>query len=197
MTFRSPDQIASDGMADIGVQHIPPKRSENAVQAPAYAASGVALANQAITEARHQGSAWGRMYVSMLALEAEGRKAFRVTIAQHQKQMQTHVNATKTDGGEVNPVYEGAKRSAMVRLSELTTISKALDTGVEFDNTWPFHTAVAHARVALRSQSAGSKRGRKATPWMDKVKAYLLANVPAGEFEQCVELVETLAKTQE
>ena len=171
-------------------------RQQAVINAPAYQAKGKALGDMAIAEARGQGSAWGRFYVSMLELESEGRKAFRSVIAAHQKAMQSHVTANKI-GDKENPTYATAKRSGMVRLSELTTISKALDLGVEFEKSWPFHYAVGHARVSLNAQSAGDKRGRKAKPWMDKVKEYLTKNVPEGEWEAAVELVETMAKVVE
>jgi len=168
----------------------------NAVaNAPAYEAKGKALADLAIAEARGQGSTWGNFYRSMLELEAEGRKAFRSTISAHQKAMQGHVSANKL-GDKENPVYATAKRSALTRLSELTTISKALDAGVEFDKDWPFHYAVGHARTALRSEGKGSKAGRPSKPWLDKVKDYLTKEVPEGEWDQCLELVETLSKTK-
>lgn len=166
------------------------------INAPAYAAKGKALADLAIAEARGQGSAWTRFYKSMLDLESEGRKAFRSEIAAHQKQMNAHVKAHSAEGEADNPVYATAKRSGMVRLSELTTISKALDAAVEFDALWPFHFAVGHAREALRAAGAGSTKGRKAGPWLNKVKAYLAKTVPADQWDQCIELVETLAKVK-
>jgi len=171
-------------------------RRQAVANAPAYQAKGKALAELAINEARGQGSAWTRIYVSMLELESEGRKAFRSEIAAHQKAMQSHVTAAK-EGDTENPVYATTKRSAMARLSELTTITKALDVGVTFDKAWPFHYAVGHARTALRSEGKGDTRGRKPTPWMDKIKAYLEKNVPEGEWQACTELVETMAKTKE
>lgn len=171
-------------------------RAQSVANAPAYKAKGAALAELAINEARGQSSAWGRIYVSMLELESEGRAAFRSAIAAHQKAMQAHVNANKIEDQE-NPVYATAKRSAMTRLSELTTITKALDAGVEMDKSWPFHFAVGHARTALRAEGKGSKRGRPAKAWMDKVKEFLTKNVPEGEWDQCVDLVETLAKVKE
>ena len=161
-------------------------RAQAKQNAPAYEAAGKALASLAIAEARGQGSTWTRFYIDMLGLEAEGRKAFRTEIAAHNRQMQAYV-------GE-SDVNKTTKRSAFTRLSELTTISKALDVGIEFDNAWPFHYAVGHAREALRSQGAGDKRGRKSGSWMDKFKAYCEKNIPEGEFDSAVELLETMAK---
>ena len=157
---------------------------------------GEALAELAINEARHQSSAWGRIYVSMLALVSEGRAGFRSAIAAHQKAMQAHVKANNIDDME-NPVYATAKRSAMSRLSELTTITKALDAGVHFDPSWPFHYAVGQARTALKAAGAGSSRGRKPTPLLDKIKAFLEKNVPEGEWESVRDLVTTMAALHE
>lgn len=185
---------AEQQAANAMVQHVmagPVSKLEQKVQENL----GRALAETAIAEARHQGSAWGRVYRSMLQLEAEGRAGFRSEIAAHQKAMQGHVKAASVDGP--NKVYETTKRSAMVRLSELTTISKALDAGGDFEPDWPFHYAVGQARTLLNSLSMGSTKGRKATPWMDKVKKYLTDNVPEGEWSQCLEMVETLAKIKE
>ena len=196
MTFQSNSLSAEEQAQVEAMTAVAVARRQSVQNAPAYQAKGKALAELAINEARGQGSTWGRIYVSMLELESEGRKAFRSTIAAHQKAMQAHVTANKIDDKE-NPVYATAKRSAMTRLSELTTITKALDVGVEFDKSWPFHTAVGHARTALRAEGKGSKAGRPAKAWLDKVKEYLTKNVPEGEWESCVELVETLAKTKE
>lgn len=187
-SLNSEEQSAAVAMSAIAAA-----RKQQTINAPAYAAKGKALADLAIAEARGQGSAWTRFYKSMLDLETEGRKAFRSEIAAHQKQMNAHVKAASGEDGD-NPVYATAKRSGMVRLSELTTISKALDAGIVFESEWPFHFAVGHAREALRAAGAGSTKGRKAGPWIDKVKAYLAKTVPADQWDQCVELVETLAK---
>lgn len=194
MGFRSISDIAAEGQADAAaLSAVNAARQQHQVNVPAYQARGKALADLAISEARGQGSAWSRFYRDMLGLEAEGRKAFRSTIAAHQKAMQSHVKAASGEGEE-NPAYAAAKRSAQGRLSELTQISKALDVGIEFDSTWPFHYAVGHARTALRAQGLGSTKGRKAGSWMDKFKAYVSKNVPADEMDRAVELLETMSK---
>lgn len=162
----------------------------NETNATAYKAKGAALADLAIAEARGQGSTWGRFYRSMLDLTGEGRAAFRSTIAAHQKAMNAHVKANSPEGGKADPVYDGAKRSGMVRLSELTTISKALDAGIAFETEWPFHFAVAHARTVLRAQGAGSKAGRPAASWEDKFKEYCAKNIPEGEYEKAMEILK-------
>lgn len=191
MTFQIPltsqEQAATEAMTAVALA-----RKNAVTNAPAYKAKGAALASLCIAEARTQGSAWTRFYRSMLELEAEGRAAFRSEIAKLQKEMGVAVKAN-----EDNPAYAGARRSALVRLSQMNTISKALDAGAEMDASWPFDYAVAHAREMLNSQGKGDKRGRKPTPWAEKVKAFLEKNVPEGEWSQAVELIETLAKTKE
>ena len=190
-TMSPADKAGFDALTAVAVA-----RRQAAENAPAYQAKGKALAELAINEARGQGAAWTRIYRAMLELEAEGRKAFRSEIATHQKAMQAHVTAHK-EGDTENPVYATAKRSGMVRLSELTTITKAIDVGVEFDKEWPFHYAVGHARTALRSQGKADTRGRKPTPVLDKIKAYLEKNVPEGEWESVRDLVTTMAALHE
>ena len=194
MEFRSISDIAAEGQANAAaLTAVNAARQQYQVNVPVYQAKGKALADLAISEARGQGSAWTRFYRDMLGLETEGRKAFRTTIAAHQKAMQSHVKAASGEGTE-DPAYATAKRSGMVRLSELTTISRALDAGIEFDSTWPFHYAVGHARTALRAQGAGSTKGRKVSSWMDKFMVYVSKNVPADKMGQAVELLETMSK---
>lgn len=195
MTLRDNRLTDSEKAAGEAMSAVQAARKTQVINGPAYEAKGKALADLAISEARGQGSAWGRMYRSMLDLTPEGRKAFRSTVAAHQKDMQAHVKAA-SEGEKDNPVFATAKRSGMVRLSELTSISKALDVAVMFDPEWPFHYAVGHAREALRAIGAGSTRGRKEKPWLDKVKEYLAKNVPEGEWDAAVELIETMAKLQ-
>lgn len=191
MTFQSTltpqEQAAAEAMTAVAIA-----RKNAVANAPAYKAKGAALAALCIAEARTQANAWTRFYRSMLDLEAEGRAAFRAEIAKLQKEMGKAVKEN-----EDNPAYAGARRSALVRLSQMNTISKALDAGAEMDASWPFDFAVGHAREVLNSQGKGDKRGRKPTPWMDKVKNFLEKNVPEGEWSQAVELIETMAKLKE
>lgn len=150
---------------------------------------GEALAELAINEARGQANAWKRIYVDLLALTAEGRAGFRTITAKHAKEMREHVKANN-EASE----YKKARASALVRLSELNTISKALDVGAVFNKEWPFHFAVGHARTALDGEGKGDNRGRPAKPWADKLKQFISKNVPGDQLDAAVELVETMAQ---
>lgn len=177
------------------VTHVRAKADSSAQSG--YAAKGKALADMAIAEARHQGTIWKRFYVDLIGLEPEGRKAFRSEINKHTRAMTEYVKANSEDPKNPNPVYAGARRSAITRLSELSTISNALDTGVEMDPEWPFHFAVSNAREALRSQGTASKRGRPSKPWLDKLKDFVIKNVPPEEMDKAEELIATMKAIQE
>jgi hypothetical protein len=177
------------------VQHV--RANVDGSASSGYAAKGKALADMVIAEARHQGTIWHRFYKDLIGLEAEGRKAFRSEINKHTRAMTEHVKANSDDPKNTNPVWAGARRSAITRLSELTTISNALDTGVEMEESWPFHFAVAHAREVLRSQGVGSKKGRPAKPWLDKLKDFISKNVPPEEMDKAEELIQTMKVLQE
>lgn len=149
---------------------------------------GEALAETAIHEARGQANAWARIYHDMLKLTAEGRTGFRKITAKHAKEMREHVKA----GGDTDALKR-TRNSALVRLSELNTISKAIDNGAVFDKEWPFHYAVGHARASLESDGKADKRGRPAKPWLDKLKEFVAKNVPVTELHTAAELLETMA----
>jgi hypothetical protein len=155
-------------------------------------ARGEALADMAIAEAKAQGTIWTRYYRDMFDLDIDGRKAFRSRIAEHNKALIAYVK--DAGGKDAAPAHQGAKSSTFVRLSELTTITKAMDAGVSFDKEWPFHYAVGVARSALKSAGAGSTRGRKATPTLEKLKAWITKNVSDADMPAAAELVATMAK---
>lgn len=149
---------------------------------------GEALAELAINEARGQANAWHRIYVDLLKLTAEGRSGFRTITAKHAKEMRAHVKANNDD-----PVYKKARASALVRLSELNTISKALDSGLKMEESWPIPFAVGHARTHLDGEGKGDNRGRPTKPWLDKLKEFVSKNVPKEELDKAAELLETMA----
>ena len=100
------------------------------------------------------------------------------------------------DGGIAAPIIVGADVGA-----DDDGAAAATDKGVglegvtaEVDAPGAHRAGARDGGGALRAAGAGSTKGRKAGPWLDKVKAYLAKTVPAGEWEQCLELVETLAK---
>lgn len=152
---------------------------------------GEALAETAIKEARGQASAWARIYVSLLVLTAEGRIGFRKITNKHAKEMRANVEILGNTGD-----IKKTRASALVRLSELNTISKAIDGGAKMDKEWPFHYAVGFARQHLETNGAKDGRGRKTKPVLDKVKEFLVKNVPQDQWAQVKELVETLSIVQ-
>lgn len=129
-------------------------------------------------------------YVRRLAMiTAEGRDVCRKELALHVRQMGDIVKATSPTGkiGEADPIFKGAKSSAIVRLSEFGKVIKALDAGMDLQfkvdpqtknplvdsgGLWvtdmKFHECVARARVTLGSQAQG--RGRPAKPFIDRLK---------------------------
>ena len=156
---------------------------------PAYEARGTAVAETLINECKAQSSGtWTRFYRDVLGLEAFGRAAFRSRIAKEVKQ-------GKADKGD--PLGTAAQRSAKIRLSEFTQITKALDAGVEFKADWSFHYAVGVARTGLAAKAEGGKRGRKAKPFLDKLKAFLVKNATTPEDKaKAVEFTRVWAQVQ-
>lgn len=178
-------QHAMQQIADQGMSAVQAARNTVASLTPGYQARGKALAATLLAECKGQGSTWGRYLQDMLGLEAEGRKAFRSEIASSVKNPKDL---------ELNDAEKTAQRSAKVRLSEFVTISKALDAGLSIPKDWAFHYTVGQARTFLQSSAASmSKRGRKATPSLDKVKAYLIKMAPeVGGMSIINEMVETM-----
>lgn len=153
---------------------------------------GEALAELAINEARGQASAWHRIYVSLLALTAEGRAGFRSVTAKHAKEMREYVKANESDSA-----FAGTRRSALVRLSELNTITKAMDHGAKFESEWPFHYAVGYARTHLEGEGKADKRGRPAQSWEEKLRKYVEKNVPKANLDQALSIIATMAEAGE
>lgn len=159
--------------------------SDMHAQASGNTAKGAALAETALREAKVQSNSWKMIYQSLCELDSDGRKAFRKTIGEA-----VHTPADAKGDAVATATY----RSAKVRLSELTTICKAMDSLVPFDPEWSFHYAIGVARTALHSDaSATTKRGRKETPLLIKVRNFLLKNVPEEEWGNLQEMVNTLS----
>lgn len=174
-------------LSDIQEQRMLPMAAPEQLQAQqsGNAAKGAALAETALREARVQSGSWKMIYQSLCELDADGRKAFRRTLCEAIK---TPADAS----GDV--VSQATYRSAKVRLSELSTICKAMDSLVSFDTEWSFHYALGIARAALNSGAAdASRRGRKETPLLVKVRNFLLKNVPEQEWGNLQNMVNTLA----
>lgn len=156
------------------------------VQKSGLEAAGAALAQSIINESMAQAGSWGRYYRDLLALESWGRGAFKKTLNASVKDKDYKM---KTD-----PAEDVRRRSAKVRISEFNTIARALDAGVSFDAQWSYHYAVGQARIALKSEGKASTKGRKATPLMDKIKAYIIKNVPAENMSDVATMIATMAQ---
>jgi hypothetical protein len=166
-------------------------------------AKGWALAESVIAQCKEHGQTW-LFYVAKLAKSSvDTRNAFLKHINKHVRDMGLHVKATSATGDikDADPVFRGAKSSAIVRMSEFTKIVKALNAGympslkmdenkqdVPFVNPrgdWviaiPFATVVAEARLFLNSDAASGK-GRPKKPFLDKLKKFLEDN--CEEMEQ-------------
>lgn len=151
-------------------------------------ARGSALARTFLAEVRHQSGILARYLAEIAALDQTGRRQFRVDITAHLNQMREHVKANPD-----NPVFQKAFNSAQVRISEARTFSKAIDAGMEFDASQPYHALIAAARLTLESSSATGptqRRGRPAKPLLDKFKAWLEKNASPEDLSQLKEFLE-------
>ena len=202
--------------ATIALQGLVPvqKREENStLSAPGAIAQGYALAQSAIAEIIGQHGAMNRYVGRLVELSTEARASFMKEINKHLKDMREHVQARADTPEHVR--YKKIAATARTKFSELLAIVKALDAGyvvsmhVNPDNGVflrdargilqpldPFTTIVADARIYLESQGAKDGRGRKAKPWLDKLKAFILNNQPefADQLDDSVQLVQSLAE---
>lgn len=158
---------------------------------------GEAIADLLIAEVKEQSGTLKRFLQDVYGLDQAGRKAFRVQVQHHLKQIRAHVVAKK--GTPEGDVYATTARSAGVRLSEATVFSRAVDAGYSPDfTTGTYHSCVAQARAYLDSDAANgptARRGRKASPFIDKVKALTLKQTPsAADMALAAELLIEMSK---
>lgn len=119
--------------------------------------AGAALADMLCTELQQQAGKL-KMYVqSLMDLDSDGRMGFTSYLGQVLKERKMLVKENGTT------LYKAINASASVRLSEMNTICKALDKGLQIDLEQSYHTIVAQAREHMRAAGEGDKRGRKAT----------------------------------
>ena len=129
--------------------------------------AGQALASMLIDETMQQAGKL-RMYVqSLMDLDVDGRKGFLEYLSAVMKERKVLVKENGTT------LYKAINASASVRLSEFTTIGKAMNDGFIPDLTQNYHTIVGTAREHLRANGKGDKRGRKATHGIVKAMKYL------------------------
>jgi hypothetical protein len=131
--------------------------------------------------------------------DAHYRKGFRVTLVRRLKDMRAYVKAVKGTPDEA--IYSASLRSAGVRVSEAVTFSKAVDAGFSPDMNQNYHALIAQSRVYLtKGEGVGPTRrkGRPATPFLDKLKKFLTENAKTTEqLHQAAEFAETLAKLRD
>ena len=133
----------------------------------ARASAGAALASMLIDETMQQAGKL-KMYVqSLMDLDSDGRKGFLSYLSAVMKERKVLVKENGTK------LYKDISASASVRLSEFTTIGKAMNDGFVPDLSESYHTIVAMAREFTRANGKGDKRGRKATHGIVKALKYL------------------------
>lgn len=148
-------------------------------------ARGEGIADMLVRCVKDQQTTLKRFLVDIAALDQQGRKAFRLSVNKHLKNIRAHVNSAK--GTPEEAAWATTGRSAGVRLSEAVTFSRACDAGyTPAFAEMPYHSCIGMARTFLQSESSTGptvRRGRKATPVLDKVKQFLLKLEAAGELK--------------
>lgn len=175
-------------------------------------AKGSALATTMIAEIKAQCGVLKRFLVNIRDLDHAGRKAFRVTVSAYLKKMRATV--TTMEDTPQHATYAATARSAGVRMSEAVTFSKACDVGYNPDMAeGSYHWHVSEARKFLAAEAAGQtdvdgntvtpigptrRRGRQATPFIDKVKNLVTKESPSIEsLKNAAEMLATMVQLME
>lgn len=182
-------------MSIIGIVENKAKQNKSAADL-AMAARGGAIAHLFVAHVRDAATSLKRFLVDIQGLTHEGRIGFRTSLGEELKAMRKN---TKASEGTVNEAaWKSSSRSYGVRISEAITFSRAVDAGYspEMANM-NYHALIGEARVFLDAESTTGptvKRGRKATPTLDKVRAYLeKAKLTPQELEAVAHICEELA----
>lgn len=182
-------------MSIIGIVENKTKQSKSAADL-AMAARGGAIAHLFVSHIRDAATSMKRFLVDIQGLTHEGRIGFRTSLGEELKAMRKNLKSAE---GTVNEAsWKSSSRSYGVRISEAVTFSRDVDAGYSPEmEGMNYHALIGEARVFLDAESTTGptvKRGRKATPTLDKVKAYLeKAKLSAAECEAVAEFVATLA----
>ena len=177
-------------------------------------AQGDALADAFVETVKSHGNALMRFMKDLFDLSLDGRKAFRVKIEHILKEQRAYVASFKD-----KPEHEHLSKtfaSFQVRMSEAVTVSKAYDAGYnpvwETDSTgkWAassngkwhgYHSLIGEARVFLSSGASGGptmKRGRKATPALEKAVNYIAKlGLTDEELAKLAELIQESTKHED
>lgn len=129
--------------------------------------AGEALASMLIDETMQQAGKLKLYVQSLMDLDSDGRKGFLAYLSAVMKERKALVKENGTT------VYKTINASANVRLSEFTTIGKAMNDGFVPDLSQNYHTIVGMAREHQRANGNGDKRGRKPTHGIVKAMKYL------------------------
>lgn len=174
-----------------------------------YEAQAFALVQSCIAIAKSEGNQWLRIVSKLADMETAGRKAFRAGLDAHKKEMSEHVKASGDD-----PVFTGAKSSAIVRFSQLKTVSRAMDAGWQpeaklddmgkvarhpADNSLilvdGFYACWAQAHTHLKSQGTSDTRGRPAKTFTEKLAKFLKDNKASdGDLAEALVMLEVFAE---
>ena len=129
--------------------------------------AGEALGDLLVTETMKQASSMKQFVVSLAALDADGRVGFLRYVGGVMKERRAYVKENGTK------LYKAIEKTAGVRLSEFSTLAKALDKSYVPNMEQGYHVIVSEAREWLRALGEGDKRGRKATHGIVKAMKYL------------------------
>lgn len=153
--------------------HTLPRKTEPKAETPKVEpgadAKGFSLAQSAIAEVRGHGQTWLTYAARLMVLEPAARKAFREAISAHFRALG---KAAKGDEKKLTDAQSATLRSAKVRLSELSTLSQAMDGGFEPESdgvdakglpklTQPFFAIIANARAFKDAEAAKNGEGKE------------------------------------
>lgn len=155
-------------------------------------AKGEALAVTVIKLVDSQAMGLARILKNICELSQEGRTKFRAFLKADLNWKKEQLANLDKDSGD----YEIVRRtvnSANTRVSELIQFSTAVDRGYTFEDFKNYHTSISEARMFNEGSSDNGKagptrrRGRPATPFVDKFKKFLVDNVTADNHAEATE----------
>lgn len=183
-------------------------------------ARGYELAASMLQEHQAQRNIWLRYVAKLIPLNVTARGAFMAFINRHVKDMQAHVKVKMAEQDPEHGIYAKTARSAVTMLTNMRTIAKAMNAGfvvpVHMDGMTPRHDSrgdlmpvnpfdwtLTQARAYLETHAADgtakAKRGRPATPFLDKLKKFMDDNAgdDAAKLKQAFEFIEARVQRKE